>query len=295
ANQGWKDSRDSIQFRDGTLASPPVALCEAQGYAVAAARRGAAILDAFGRAGADRWRAWAGALTDRFRARFWIREPADGGVPYPAIALDGRGRAVDTVTSNIGHLLGTGLLDDAETAAVVARLGSAELDSGHGLRTMGSSSAGFNPLSYHGGSVWAHDTAIVIAGLARVGTPDAHRVVASLARGLVDAAESFGYQTPELFSGETATSRSGAVPYPASCHPQAWSAAAAVVLVAAATGIRPDVPGGTIGVAPLRPSPFGAITVRGIRIGDADVHVEVGRDGTVDVGGALAGLRVVPG
>src|SRR5262249_22255919 len=128
ANQGWKDSPDAVQFADGTFAEPPIALCEVQGYAYAAALQGAGLLDAFGRPGAGPWRDWATALAHRFRDRFWV----DG---YPAIALDGSGRRVDTVTSNIGHLPGTGLLDAAEEAQVADRLAAPDLDSGFGLRT----------------------------------------------------------------------------------------------------------------------------------------------------------------
>ena len=163
ANQGWKDSFDSVQFGDGRLAKAPISLCEVQGYAYAAARQGADLLDAFGRPGGERWREWAAALAERFRERFWVD---DAGGSYPAIALDGSGRPVDTVTSNIGHLLGTGLLSAAEAERVVSRLGASDLDCGHGLRTMSSNAAGFNPISYHGGSVWPHDTAIALNGLA---------------------------------------------------------------------------------------------------------------------------------
>lgn len=230
ANQGWKDSGDSVQWRDGSLAEGPIALCEVQAYAYEAAIGGAALLDAFGRPGADEWRAWAARLRAAFHERFWITDPELCGAlgPYPAIALDAQKHPVDTVTSNLGHLLGTGLLDAEQAALVAARLGSPELDSGYGLRTMSTDSAGYWPLSYHGGSVWAHDTAIAIRGLAREG----HAVVASsLAEGLLRVAESTGFRMPELHSGDPASSTARPVPYPASCRPQAWSAAAAVVVL----------------------------------------------------------------
>ncbi len=230
ANQGWKDSGDSVQWRDGALAEGPIALCEVQAYAFEAAIGGAALLDAFDRPGGDEWRAWAEGLRTAFHERFWITDPATTGPlgPYPAIALDVRKRPVDTVTSNLGHLLGTGLLDAEQSALVAARLGSPELDSGFGLRTMSSDSAGYWPLSYHGGSVWTHDTAIAITGLARAGH---HDVAASLAEGLLRAAESFGFRMPELHSGDPASSSARPVPYPASCRPQAWSAAAAIAVL----------------------------------------------------------------
>ena len=226
ANQGWKDSVDAIRYPDGRIADGPVALCEVQGYAHEAALAGAELLDAFGGDGAP-WRAWAAALADRFRAAFWVRD-AQG--PFPALALDGAKRPVDTPTSNIGHLLGTGLLDAAETDAVGARLVSPELASGYGLRTMSATTSGYSPLSYHCGSVWPHDTAIAIRGLLRTGQ---HERAAVLAGQLLDAAAALGWQLPELFGGFGRDEVAAPVPYPTSCRPQAWSAAAAVVVAEA--------------------------------------------------------------
>jgi hypothetical protein len=223
SNQGWKDSGDSVQWRDGALAEGPIALCEVQAYAYEAAVRGGALLDALGGDGSE-WREWAARLADRFRASFWIAAP-DGA--YPAIALDAGKRAVDTVTSNLGHLLGTGLLNAEERALVARRLVSPALDSGFGLRTMSTDSAGYWPLAYHGGSVWTHDTAIAISGLARDGF---RAEAAQLAEGLLRAAVAFGYRMPELHSGDPADAFPAPVPYPAACRPQAWSAAAAVAV-----------------------------------------------------------------
>jgi glycogen debranching enzyme len=223
SNQGWKDSGDSVQWRTGELAEGPIALCEVQAYAYEAATRGADLLEAFGEDGTE-WRAWATRLAERFRETFWIDDPAGA---YPAIALDARKRPVDTVTSNLGHLLGTGLLRPDEAALVAARLVSPELDSGFGLRTMSTDSAGYWPLSYHGGSVWTHDTAIAVTGLARDGfTVEAGR----LSEGLLRAAVAFDYRMPELHSGDAAADFPAPVPYPAACRPQAWSAAAAIAV-----------------------------------------------------------------
>ena len=276
ANQGWKDSGDSVQWRDGRLARGPIALCEVQGYAYEAAMSGAALLEAFGRPGAARWRDWAAALADRFRAAFWI-EPA-GSEPYPAIALDADKRAVDSLTSNIGHLLGTGLLDAREEAVVARHLGSGLLDSGYGVRTMSTREAGYWPLSYHGGSVWAHDTAIVVAGLVRAGHP---QVAGRLAEGLLAAATDLGQRLPELYSGDTRGSVPAVVPYPAACRPQAWSAASAVVLLTAVLGLDPDVPAGTLRVAPVMPMPLGGLRVTGLRLAGVDLTIDVGADGVV--------------
>jgi glycogen debranching enzyme len=228
-HRGWKDSVDAILFADGHAAEAPIALCEVQGYAYQAATGLADLLASSGRArDAARWRDWAGRLAQRFREAFWIR---DGDGRYVAIALDGTARPVTGLASNMGHLLGTGILDPAECAAVADRLVSAELDSGWGLRTRGSDCARFNPLSYHGGSVWVHDTAIAVAGLAATGH---HAQARRLADGLLDAAHAFGYRLPELYGGDRRTAdRPAPLPYPAACRPQAWAAAAAVMLLSA--------------------------------------------------------------
>jgi len=289
ANQGWKDSGDSVQFGDGRLAEPPIALCEVQGYAHAAALHAAALFDAFGLAGGERCRAWAAELADRFRAAFWVSDPHGD---YPAIALDAHGSPVDTVTSNIGHLLGTGLLTADEERSVVARLGAPDMDCGYGLRTMSSRSRGFNPLAYHGGSVWTHDTAITIAGLARVGDPAAALVASSLIEGLLAAAATFEFRLPELFGGYARDDSPAPVPYPAACRPQAWAAAASIAIVSARLGLAADVPGGTLGVTPLRPSAAGALDVRGLRIGGQPFDVAVAADGRVAVSPTPSGLQV---
>jgi glycogen debranching enzyme len=274
ANQGWKDSGDSVQWRAGGLATGPIALAEVQGYAHEAAVAGAALLDAFGRPGGDRWRAWAAALAERFRASFWTSD--DRGA-YPGIALDADKRVVDTVTSNIGHLLGTGLLSAEEESVVAARLVGPDMDSGYGLRTMSTESAGYWPLRYHGGAVWPHDTAIVVQGLARAGHA---REAAALAEGLLAAAQDLDDRLPELYGGDPRGTVPRVVPYPAACRPQAWSAAAAVSVLGAALGLRPDVPGGRLDVAPPAPAPLGAVSVRGLRLGGLPLHVSVAADGS---------------
>jgi glycogen debranching enzyme len=277
ANQGWKDSGDSVQWRSGGLADGPIALAEVQGYAHEAAVGGAALLDAFGRPGGDRWRAWAAALADRFRASFWT---SDDRGPYPGIALDARKQVVDTVTSNIGHLLGTGLLSADEEATVAARLSGPDMDSGYGLRTMSTGSAGYWPLRYHGGAVWPHDTAIVVQGLARAGHT---REAAALAEGLLAAAQDFDDRLPELYGGDPRGSVPQVVPYPAACRPQAWSAAAAVSVLGAVLGLAPDVPAGRLDVAPPAPAPLGAVAVAGLRVAGRPLAVRVDPDGRAEV------------
>ncbi|MET7833906.1 glycogen debranching N-terminal domain-containing protein [Micromonospora sediminicola] len=273
ANQGWKDSGDAVRFRDARLAAPPIVLAEVQGYAHQAATNGADLLEAFGRPGADRWRGYADRLAERFRAAFWV----DGRHgPQPALALDRDKRPVDSLTSNIGHLLGTGLLSDAESAQVAALLSTEALAGGFGLRTMSTDDAGFSPLSYHCGSIWAHDTAIVLAGLARAG----HRAAAlRLADGLLAAAEAFDYRLPELYGGDDRSALGRPVPYPAACRPQAWSAAAAVLLLQAGLGVYPDVPNGRVDLRPLAGPELGALSAAGLRIAGSPVTVSVDHTG----------------
>lgn len=222
SNQGWKDSGDSIQWRDGSLAQGPIALCEVQGYAYEAAVGAADILDRFGHPGGDDLRAWAAALKDRFKEHFWVTTPEGR---YPAIALDRDGQPVDSLTSNIGHLLGTGILEREDEVAVSALLTGPSMSSGFGVRTLSTAAGGYWPLSYHGGSVWTHDTAIIARGMARAGLIDDARLVAD---GMLAAADAFAYRVPELHSGDDAAKMSAPAPYPAACRPQAWSAAAAV-------------------------------------------------------------------
>jgi glycogen debranching enzyme len=286
ANQGWKDSFDAVRFADGGLARPPIALAEVQGYAYQAAVAGAALLDAFDRPGGQRWREYAGELADRFRARFWV----DGRYgPQPALALDRDKRPVDSLTSNIGHLLGTGLLNAAESAQVAELLATPDLAGGFGLRTMSAKDAGFSPLSYHCGSIWTHDTAIVLDGLARAGFDGQ---AADLADGLLGAAEAFDYRLPELFSGDDRQTLGRPAPYPAACRPQAWSAAAAVVLLQAAVGLYPDVPAGRVRLQPLAGAPFGALAVQRLRVAGRPVDVTVDRAGVATVSGLPAGLAL---
>lgn len=230
ANQGWKDSGDSVQWRSGQLAEGPIALCEVQAYAYEAAVGGARLLTHFGEDG-GRYAQWADEMAARFRAAFWT-EDDDG--PYLGIALDRHGALVDSVASNMGHVLGTGILTADEEALVARRLVSDELSSGYGLRTLSDRMGGYWPLRYHGGAVWTHDTAIAVRGLLAGGFDDEADV---LVRGLLAAAEDVGFQMPELYGGTTAAQLGAVVPYPASCHPQAWSAASAVVVLQAALGL----------------------------------------------------------
>lgn len=269
ANQGWKDSGDAIVDAEGRLATAPITLCEVQAYAYRALGDAARLLRSFGRPGAAEAEAVAAELATSFRTRFWVGAGADR---FPAVALDHAGRRVDSLTSNIGHLLGTGLLDSAEEAVVAARLGEESLAGGHGLRTLAGDHPRFNPLGYHCGAIWPHDTAIAVAGLVAAGHPGP---AADLARGVVEAAAAFEHRLPELYGGWPRQS-GGPFAYPAACRPQAWAAAAPVALVGAALGLGVDRPGGGLTAAP---DPAFAwlfpLEVTGVRAGGATYDVNV--------------------
>ncbi|GAB3159913.1 glycogen debranching N-terminal domain-containing protein [Amycolatopsis stemonae] len=282
ANQGWKDSGDAVRFFDGEQAKPPIALAEVQAYQHEAVERSVTLLTALGEP-CDGLAEWASALRTRFRDRFWV-STSDGH--YPALALDGDKRPVDALTSNIGHLLGTGLVSAAESTSIGALLLDSSLASGFGLRTMSASAGGYSPLSYHCGSIWPHDTAVVVRGLQRSGQGP---LAASLAAQLLTAAPAFGYRLPELFSGHGPDETSAPLPYPASCRPQAWSAAAAVTLLMAFLGLDADVPAGTVTLSPPRPSPVGAVRVHGLPLAGGTLDV------AINAAGEVTELRLPPG
>jgi glycogen debranching enzyme len=235
ANQGWKDSWDGITFADGTMPMPPIALAEVQGYAYAALHAAAEIADASpGTLDAAALRQEAEALKDRFNATFWD----DRG--WFALGRDGHGRSIDALTTNPGHALWCGLASDDYARAYLDRLGEADLWSGWGLRTLATTMATYDPLSYHNGSVWPHDTAICAAGAARYGRWD---VVDRIVEGALDAASHFAGRPPELFSGVARDELPVPVSYPASCSPQAWSSASILLLVRTMLGLQPTPDG----------------------------------------------------
>jgi len=271
ANQGWKDSGDSVRWRDGRIAEAPIALVEAQAYAVEALSCAAVIYRAFDVAGADEVEASAALLRDRTRDAFWV--DTDAG-RHLAIALDAQGRPVDGLASNMGHVLGTGVLTQDEAKSVAATLTSAEMLDDFGIRTLGSGNGGFNPIGYHTGSIWTHDTAITAWGLAREGLVVEAAIVA---RTLLASAEAFDYRWPELYSGLPLMGRP--TPYPASCRPQAWSAASAAVLVSVALGLSVNVASGRLEIRPAGDPAFGAMKVEGLRWAGQPFSVNVDASG----------------
>lgn len=280
-NQGWKDSFDGINDLRGRRAEPPIALCEVQGYWYAALRARAELAEAFGdQDHATRLRDRASTLRTNFWNAFWLPERG-----WYAVALDADKIPVDALTSNVGHCLWTGIASDEHAAVLVDRLAADEMDTGFGLRTLGATMGAYNPMSYHNGSVWPHDTAIAVAGLSRYRhIPGAVELAERLAAGLVDAAEAFGDRLPELFCGFSRSQFATPVLYPTSCSPQAWSSAAPLLLVRSLLGLEPDVPHRRISVAAELPTRWGRIALTDLRLGGLTVQLEVAAD-KVDVHG----------
>lgn len=288
ANQGWKDSGDSIQHQDGRLAEPPIALCEVQGYAYQALTHATTLLAALGGDVqlATRAQDAAAELAQRFRDDFWVAQ----GLGHPAVALDGHGQQVKTVTSNIGHLLGTGILSSAEAALVAKALLDGELVTDFGLRTMTPDHVHFNPVGYHTGSIWAHDTAITATGLSSEGYDE---LSFSLATGLLRASEAFEYRMPELFHGGERDSNHGPLPYPAACRPQAWSCASAITTLLAAIEMDIDVPNRVARFSPAPAfAPWWPLDIRGLQIAGESVDLHIDADGKLTVDSTLDFISV---
>ena len=271
ANQGWKDSWDGIRFADGLVARPPIALCEVQGYVYGAYLARAHFADEAGDlATASRYRQRAAELKTAFNRDFWIEERG-----WYAMALDGEKRHVDALASNIGHCLWTGIVDEDRAPLIAQRLIDPDMFTGWGIRTLAKSMGGYNPVSYHVGSVWPHDNALVAAGLVRYGfVAEAHRVI----RGLLDAAAAFDHRLPELFAGLDREEVPFPVGYPSSCSPQAWAAATPLMFLRLLLRLDPWVPHDKVWVAPLLPDWIGRLRVERIPLAGHRVTVDVAGD-----------------
>lgn len=253
-NQCWKDSWDAIQFADGTLSRGPIATCEIQGYVYDARRRVARLArDVWGDPTlAEQLERQASDLRASFHRDFWMPERG-----CHAVALDGEKRQVDSLTSNIGHLLWSGLLDEAQAATTADRLLEAELYSGWGVRTLGAAEGGYNPLGYHTGTVWPHENSLIVAGLARY---DHREAADTIAAAMLSAAPHFEHRLPEVFAGYPAAVTSVPVAYPTASRPQAWAAGTPLLLLTTLLDLEPgltdvshELPG-DIGHVELRPN-----------------------------------------
>ena len=285
-NQGWKDSFDGINDADGRLGTPPIALAEVQAYVYAAYRARAEIAGAVGDpATVAEYEHRAAALKTAFNERFWL--PGRG---WYAVGLDRDKRPLDALTSAMGHCLWTGIVDDDKAPTVAAHLVDGPLWSGFGVRTLATTMGVYNPMSYHNGSVWPHDTAIAVAGLARYGFVDEAQQVAL---GLLDATAIVGGRPPELFCGFDRAEFHTPVPYPTSCSPQAWAAASPLLLLRALLRFEPDLPSGRLGFAPAVPERMCPLRIENVPLAGARIALDVRRDGW-DVEGLPDGVVVGP-
>lgn len=290
-HQGWKDSRDAVVHADGRIAEPPIALAEVQGYVYAALRgmaRVARRLDFY--LDASTWEAKAARLQEQFERDFWLD---DEGI-Y-ALALDGQKRPCRVVASNAGHCLFAGIAAPERAARVIERLLREDMFSGFGVRTLSERERRYNPMSYHDGSVWPHDNAVIAAGFSRYGAPER---AAEILTGLFDAILGIeDRRLPELFCGFRREGRHGPVPYPVACKPQAWAAGAVFLLLQAVLGLR--IEGFERRVTFERstmPSWLERLEIRGLALGEArvDLAVERGRYGVaVEVIDKRGDLEVV--
>jgi len=267
ANQGWKDSVDSIFHADGRLARGPIALLEVQGY-VYAARLAMAELAAHrgDRVMHERWRERAERLRDAVEERFWMPEER-----FYAIAIDGEDTLCQVRASNAGHLLYTGLPSDQRAAHVTEQLLSATFDNGWGLRTVSDRAPRFNPMSYHNGSVWPHDTGLCAAGMGRYGNRSG---IAHLLNQSFGAAHHFGMRLPELFCGFARAAGEPPVGYPVACLPQAWSSGAIFMMLQACLGLQIDGWRREIHIdSPALPGDIERLTVSDLKVGNDRVDL----------------------
>jgi len=274
-NQGWKDSGDSVMHTDGRLARAPISLCEVQGYLYAAWVGVARIAKLLGNEPmAQNLQTKADSLKERFQRDFWMENEG-----FIALALDADNKQVGVISSNPGHLLFTLILDDDKANLVADRLMSNELQSGWGIRTLSRSTVAYNPMSYHNGSIWPHDNAIIAEGMRKIGrVHDAHKIMLAL----LEAAQfQPDFRLPELFCG---FERNGYRPidYPVSCSPQAWAAGAIFQLLKTCVNFQPDAANNILRVVePSLPEWMEKFTVQGLRVGQAVVGLSFSsHDGT---------------
>ncbi|HLH25035.1 MAG TPA: glycogen debranching N-terminal domain-containing protein [Chloroflexota bacterium] len=280
ANQGWKDSFDSVCHRDGSLAAPPIALCEVQGYVYAARLLAAELFAGWGEpARAAALREQAAALRAQFERDFWLENEG-----YYAMALDGAKRPVPSVGSNGGQVLWSGIAAPERAARVAERLLAADLLCGWGIRTLSSEEPTFNPMSYHNGSVWPHDNALVAAGLQRYGQ---ERGALEVASQVYEAGVRFpSYRIPELYCGFVRDRHYQSLPadYPVSCRPQAWAAASIFLLLQQTLGLTTDPANHRVVLRPRLLPGVQTVRLRGLRVLGSSLDLEVrGHDGRVHV------------
>jgi glycogen debranching enzyme len=271
-NQGWKDSDDCIVNRQGQLAQGAIALCEVQGYVYAAKIRLAQIARMKKRIDlADQWEEEARDLKFRFNRDFWMEDQ-----DYCAIALDGDGNPVDSISSNPGHCLNLGIFTPEKAYSVAERLRAPDMFNGWGIRTLSSLSPAYNPMGYHIGSVWPHDNALTAIGLRSLGLIDQ---ALELAQGILDMTHRQPYQRPpELFCGFERTQDSEPVQYPVACSPQAWATGSIFQLLQMMVNLVPDAPNNTLRIIdPALPPSINHLSLHNLRVGPTLLDLEFER------------------
>ena len=270
--QGWKDSRDSVFHHDGTMAEAPIALCEVQGYAYAARLGMARLARVLGESGrARRLEQQAHELRQRFDAAFWCEE-----LGTYALALDGKKLPCRVRSSNAGHCLYTGIALPQRVQRLAGSLMAEEMFSGWGIRTLAANEQHYNPMSYHNGSIWPHDNAIVAAGLARAGFREwaAHILTRLFEASLFVEL----HRLPELFCGFPRRDNQGPPLYPVACSPQAWAAGAPFMILQAVLGLRIDAAERRVTFEhPALPASLQDVTIRNLRVGEAEVDLRLHR------------------
>jgi glycogen debranching enzyme len=272
-NQSWKDSQDSMFHADGKFPLGPVAVAEVQGYAYAALKAMSELIATRGdQTRAEAWRQRAERLRIAIEEHFWVPE-----MGFYAIALDGEGQPCKVYGSDAGHLLYCGVPSAERAAQVTAHLLSKRFASGWGIRTLAEGQVRYNPMSYHNGSVWPHDTAICAAGIAHYGS---RSEVIHVLSGMFEAANYFGLRLPELYCGFPRIAGQSPVPYPVACLPQAWSSGAVFMLLQASLGLRIDGERKEVHIEhPTLPLGIEHLTLQDLPIGDVSIDLEFHRIG----------------
>ncbi|HEY9788123.1 MAG TPA: amylo-alpha-1,6-glucosidase [Candidatus Obscuribacterales bacterium] len=273
-NQGWKDSGDSVMHKDGVLAKPPIALCEPQAYLYAARLEVGKVAKLLGHHSyAEKLLEQAETLKERFYKHFWMDNEE-----YIALALDGDGKQVQVITSNPGHCIWCGILDNDAANKVADKIMTSRLHSGWGIRTLSSGEVAFNPISYHNGSVWPHDNAIIIEGIQKLGrTRDAHLLILEM---LEVAQLQPEFRLPELFCGFIREASNKPIDYPVSCSPQAWAAGSLFQVLACCLSFEPEAINNILKINnPSLPSWLGKIEVRNLKVGESKLDLAFNGEG----------------
>lgn len=272
-NQGWKDSGNALVFADGKFAEPPIALCEVQGYVYLAKKKLARIYDSLNRSEeAKKLRDEAEKLKLRFNHDFFLEDEQ-----FFAMALDGNKKRVDAITSNAGQLLFSGIVTEKKAEKVKDRLFKEDIYSGWGIRTMSMLNKGYNPISYHNGSVWPHDNSIIAAGLRLYGF---YHEAAEICQNMLEASSFFNnFRLPELFCGFEKGDYVFPVEYPTSSSPQAWASGSISLFLTTILGLKPRLSENKVFLKPYLPANMKNLFLRNLKIGPNILDIETSRIG----------------